>query len=240
MVLSTFHHNRSYLEERVVCDVNNDDVDVEDAATAAEERSLGVHFGESLLEPEHLLFQLHNRSLCSEASNGFALMRMEALLADEAFKFDKTAASCTNQPSLATCYCSPEDDDDEEEDDDVDCDDLQAEGDPFSLSSIEKPLVLDDEEEEELDCVAEAPWLSSFLEEQGRGPPSQPPPPPPRQRYPTSPEGSRVPTAAMTIVTGGSTASLRIDAHEPASTTISEHSTISGKASTIRFVGKWY
>ncbi|KAL5108967.1 hypothetical protein TcWFU_005461 [Taenia crassiceps] len=75
--------------------------------TETSERSLGVNFGESLFEPDQLLFQLHNSNVCSDTSNGFALMRMDVLMADEAAKFETGISS-------QTCYCSSEEDNEEE------------------------------------------------------------------------------------------------------------------------------
>lgn len=66
-----------------------------------------MNFGESLFEPGQLLFQLHNPNVCTDISNGFALMRMDALMADEAAKFETTAP-------LQPCYCSSEDEDSNE------------------------------------------------------------------------------------------------------------------------------
>lgn len=77
-------------------------------STGASERSLGVNFGESLFEPDQLLFQLHNSNVCSGISNGFALMRMDALMADEAAKFETAIP-------FGMCYCSSEEDNEEEE-----------------------------------------------------------------------------------------------------------------------------
>lgn len=65
--------------------------------------SVGVRFGESLLEPERLLFQLHNETLCMESMNGFTLMRYEAVLADEAVKFETSVTS-------AQCFCHSDED----------------------------------------------------------------------------------------------------------------------------------
>ncbi|KAL5972245.1 hypothetical protein TSMEX_000016 [Taenia solium] len=76
--------------------------------TGVSERSLGVNFGESLFEPDQLLFQLHNSNVCSDTSNGFALMRMDALMADEAAKFETVIPS-------GLFYCSSEEDSEEEE-----------------------------------------------------------------------------------------------------------------------------
>ncbi|KAH9284372.1 Uncharacterized protein ECG_02261 [Echinococcus granulosus] len=73
-------------------------------STGASGRSLGVNFGESLFEPDQLLFQLHNSNVCSDTSNGFALMRLDAVVADEASKFETAIPS-------RMYYCSPEEED---------------------------------------------------------------------------------------------------------------------------------
>ena len=92
-----------------------------------------MNFGESLLEPDQLLFQLHNSNVCSDALNGFALMRMDALMADEAAKFETTT------PPQA-CYCSSEDEYSSEEENDSSSDGTSSsdeENQNFRLSSGE-------------------------------------------------------------------------------------------------------
>uniref|UniRef100_A0A5K3F7E2 FSA_C domain-containing protein n=2 Tax=Mesocestoides corti TaxID=53468 RepID=A0A5K3F7E2_MESCO len=95
-------------------------------ADLTSERNLGVNFGESLLEPDQLLFQLHNHNICSDTSNGFALMRMEAVMADESVKFETT-------PTSRTCsFCSS----DEEADSFSDGDSYESESSTIGVSIV--------------------------------------------------------------------------------------------------------
>nr|VZI39100.1 unnamed protein product [Spirometra erinaceieuropaei] len=74
-------------------------------------RSLGVRFGESLLFPDRLIFQLHDQSICAEYSNGYALMRTEVVRADEAAKFE-LMPEATDSDLVCTC-CHLDDSDSE-------------------------------------------------------------------------------------------------------------------------------
>lgn len=222
------------------------------------ERSLGVNFGESLLEPDLLLFQLHNRNICSDTSNGFALMRLDAIMADEAAKFDTGG-------STQSCYCSSE-----EEEAHSDMEDSVANGvltsssaeshsslrglwrergrssrTTGSATSLERPLVEGRAGEDDGDDIIS---ITSLLDGLSIGLPStevMPPPPPPRQlaseATPTRASSSSVPLFTETLAPSdqrrGSTSSLQLNHGAPKT---SDASTFSGEDFTAKFVGEFH
>ncbi|VDL55190.1 unnamed protein product [Hymenolepis diminuta] len=218
------------------------------------ERNLGVNFGESLLEPDQLVFQLHNSNICSDTENGFALMRLDALMADEAAKFDTTGPA-------QSCYCSSEEEDEDEE--------VRSESSysvlssssagshpklneswrkrrkEISQTSLERPLVEGEGGRGGDDSIS----ISSLLDGLPIGLPTtqvvSPPPPPPRQFgaadscAATCVSTSSVPLFADTGDTPsnqrrGSTNSLQFD--HGATLKTSEDSTLSGEDLTAKFV----
>ncbi|KAM7535381.1 hypothetical protein Aperf_G00000099591 [Anoplocephala perfoliata] len=221
------------------------------------ERSLGVNFGESLLEPDLLLFQLHNRNICSDTSNGFALMRLDAIMADEASKFD------TGGPAQS-CYCSSEEEEEEEEahSDSEDSDSngvltsssagshpslrrlwrKQGRGNRTtrSVTSLERPLVEGRTGEDNGDDNIS---ITSLLDGLSIGMPTEviPPPPPPRElaseAAPTSVSTSSVPLFTETLAPSdqrrGSTSSLQFNHRTPKT---SDNSTFSGEDFAAKFV----
>nr|CDS30018.1 Fragile site associated protein C terminal [Hymenolepis microstoma] len=218
------------------------------------ERSLGVNFGESLLEPDQLLFHLHNSNICSDTENGFALMRLDAIMADEAAKFDTTGQA-------QSCYCSSEE---EDENEGVHSESSYSvlsssnasshpslrglwrkDGKRISQTSLEKPLVEGEGERRGDDNMS----ISSLLDDLSLGLPTtqvvSPPPPPPRQFGAT--EGgtaTRVSTSSVPLFTDtvdtasnqkrGSTNSLQFD--HGATSKASEDSTLSGEDFAAKFV----
>ncbi len=175
-----------------------------------------------------------------ETANGFALMRMEAVLADEAVKFETTTTPSSSATTPCRyCYCSSEedegsgDDDNEEEGEDENANE--------NGSGSEKPLVSPGGEEDG-DSISLASLLDRTNFERP-APTLQPPPPPPRQSV-------RASMSSVSILSGesvsvgesmyrGSTSSLQRGGTASTKTSEGDESTLSGDDFTAKSVGEF-